>query len=112
MVLNRFLVGNFQASILLTDGGDVVLANGKGGLGSGFRVGVGDSMIVSIGLVDLVVTNFCSYGDSVGSGVGSGFAAQNMHRRRSLFQYRFNGMDRRGSSSLFIRAAGSAQTAS
>ena len=78
-------------------------------LGSGFGVIVGDSIGSSfIGVDSRVVTNLRSYGDSVfcGSvslGVGS---AQNMRFRRSSVQYQSNGVDRRDSSSLFIRVAG------
>ena len=66
----------------------------------------------SMGVDGRVFTNFCSYGDSislglVGSGVGS---ARNMRLRRSSVQYRSNGVDRRDSSSLFIRVAGSTRT--
>ena len=65
-----------------------------------------------IGVVGRVVTNLRSYGDSVsrgsvGSGVGS---ARNMRRRQSSVQYLSNGVDRRGSSSLLIRVAGSTRT--
>ena len=68
--------------------------------------GVGSSFT---GVEGQVFTNFRSYGDliglgSVGSGVGS---ARNMRFRRSSLQYQANGVDRRDSSSLFIRAAGS-----
>ena len=79
-------------------------------LGSGFGVVVGDIIGSSfIRVVGYVITNLCSYGDSVdhgsvGSGVGS---AQNMRRRRSSVQYRSNGVDCRNLFSLFIRVAGS-----
>ena len=82
-------------------------------LGSGFRVIAGDSIGLSfIGVVGRVVTNLRSYGDSVGrgsvnSGVGS---ARNMRLRRSSVQYRSSGVDHLGSSSLFIRVAGSTRT--
>ena len=82
-------------------------------LGSGFGVVVGDSIGSSfIGVVGRVVTNLRSYGDSVGRGsVGSGVgSAQNMRLRRSSVQYRSSGVSRRGSSSLFIRVAGSTRT--
>ena len=88
-------------------------AGGGSVLGSGFRVIAGDSIGSSfIGVVGRVVTNLRSYGDSVdrglvGSGVGS---ARNMRFRRSSVQYRSSGVYRRGSSSLFIRAAGSTRT--
>ena len=99
---------------MLTDGSDVVSADGGSLLGSGFGVVAGDSIGSSfIGVDGLVFTNFCSYSDlvshgSVGSRVGS---AQNMCLHRSSVQYRSNGVDRCGSSSLFIRAAGSTRTA-
>ena len=82
-------------------------------LGSSFGVIVGESIGSSfIGVVGRVVTNFRSYGDlvdrgSVGSGVGS---ARNMRLRRSSVQYRSSGVDRRDSSSLFIRVAGFTRT--
>ena len=82
-------------------------------LGSSFRVIMGDSIGSSfIGVVGRVVTNLRLYGDSVGRGsVGSGVgSARNMRRRRSSVQYRSNSVDRRGSSSLFIRVAGSTRT--
>ena len=114
VVLNQFHVGKFQASVLLANGGDVVLVSDNDGLGSGFRVILGNTIGSSfIGVDGLVFTNFCLYGDlisrgSVGSGAGS---VRNMRRHRSLVQYRSNGVDRRGSSSLFIRAASSTRTA-
>ena len=83
-------------------------------LGSGFGVIAGDSIGSSfIGVDSRVITNLHSYGDSVvrgsvGSGVGS---ARNMRFCRSSIQYRSSGVDRLGSSSLFIRAAGSTRTA-
>ena len=82
--------------------------------GSGFGVVAGGCVGSSfIGVEGRVFTNLRSYGDliglgSVGSGVGS---ARNMRFRRSSLQYRSSGVDRRGSSSLFIRAAGSTRTA-
>ena len=82
-------------------------------LGSGFGVIAGDIIGSSfIGVDGRVVTNLRSYGDlvsrgSVGSGVGS---ARNMRLRRSLVQYRSNGVDRRDSFSFFIRVAGSTRT--
>ena len=82
-------------------------------LGSGFGVIAGDSIGSSfIGVVGRVVMNLRSYGDSIGRGlVGSGVgSARNMRFRQSSVQYRFNGVDRRGSSSLFIRVAGSTRT--
>ena len=97
---------------MLTDGGDVVSAGGGNALDSGFGVTAGDSIGSSFtGVGGLVVTNLRSYGDSVcrgsvSSGVGS---AWNMRRRRSLVQYRSSGVDRRGSSLLFIRVAGSSR---
>ena len=93
----------------------MVSAGGGIGLDAGFRVIVGNSIGSSlIGVAGLVVLNLRSYGDSVGrglvsSGVGS---ARNMHLRRSLVQYWSNGVDRRSSSSLFIRATGSTRIAS
>ena len=67
----------------------------------------------STGVDGRVFMNFRSYGDSVslgsvGSRVGS---VWNMRLLRSSVQYRFNGMDCCGLSSLFVRAAGSTQTA-
>ena len=88
-------------------------AGGGNVLELGFGVITGESIGSSfIGVDGRVVTNLRSYADSVGrgsvsSGVGS---AQNMRLRRSSVQYRFNGVDRRGSSSLFIRVAGSTRT--
>ena len=114
MVLNRFRVSKFQASVLLADGGDVVLVSNNDGFGSSFRVISGNTIGSSfIGVDGLVFTNFCSYSDSISRGsVGSGAgSAQNMHRHRSSVQYQSNSVDRCGSSSLFIRAAGSTQTA-
>ena len=66
-----------------------------------------------VGVEGRVFTNLRSYGDSIGLGsVGSGFgSARNMRFRRSLVQYWSSGVDRRDLSSLFIRAAGSTQTA-
>ena len=113
-VPNRSCVGNLQASVLLTDGGDVMSTGGRG-LGSGFGVIAGDNMGSSfIGVIGLVFTNFCLYGDSVGQGsVSSGVgSARNMCRCRSSLQYQSNGVDRHGSSSLFISAAGSTRTVS
>ena len=89
-------------------------AGGGSGFDSGFGVTVGDSIGLSfIGVDGLVITNLRSYSDlvdhdSVGSGVGS---ARNMCLCRSSVQYWSSGVDRRGSSSLFIRAAGSTRTA-
>ena len=108
-----FRSGNFHASVLLTDGGDVMSAGGGSVLGSGFGVIAGESIGSSfIGVVGRVVTNLCSYGDSVsrgsvGSGVGS---ARNIRLRRSSVQYRSSGVDRRVSSSLFIKVVGSTRT--
>ena len=88
-------------------------AGGGSVLGSGFGVIAGDSIGSSfIGVVGRVVTNLRSYGDSVGRGsVGSGVgSARNMRLRRSSVQYRSSGVSRRGSSSLFIRVAGSTRT--
>ena len=113
VVPNRSRFGNFHASVLLTDGGDVMSAGGGSVLGSGFRVIAGDSIGSSfIGVDGHVVTNLRSYGDSVGRGsVGSGVgSAQNMRQHWSLVQYRSSGVDRCGSSSLFIRVAGSTRT--
>ena len=79
-------------------------------LGSGFGVIAGESIGSSfIGVVGHVITNLRSYGDSVGHGsvsLGVG-SAWNMRLRRSSVQYRSSGVDRRGSSSLFIRVASS-----
>ena len=92
----------------------MVSVGGGNVLDSSFGVTAGDSTGSSfIGVGGRVFTNFRSYGDSicrgsVGLGVGS---ARNMHCRRSSVQYRSNGVDCRGSSSLFIRAAGSTRTA-
>ena len=71
---------------------------------------VGSSLI---GVGGRVFTNFRSYGDSISLGlVGSGFgSARNMRFRRSSVQYWSSGVDRRGSSPLFVRAAGSSRTA-
>ena len=91
----------------------MVSAGGGSGLDPGFGVIAGDNIGSSfMGVVGLVVTNFRSYGNaisrgSVGSGVGS---ARNMRLRQSSVQYWSNGVDRRGSSSLFIRVAGSTRT--
>ena len=76
----------------------------------GFGVIVGDSIGSSfMGVDGRVFMNFRSYGDLVCSGlVGS---VRNMRRRRSSVQYRSSGVDRRGSSSSFISAAGSSRTA-
>ena len=90
----------------------MVLAGGGSGFDSSFGVIVGDNIGLSfIGVDGLVVTNLRSYGDSVdwgsvSSGVGS---AWNMRRRQSSVQYRSSGVDCRGSSSLFIRVAGSSR---
>ena len=113
VIPNWSCFGNFHASILLTEGGDVVSAGGGSVLGSGFRVVAGDNIGSSfIGVDGRVVTNLRSYGDSVSrgsvsSGVGS---ARNMRRRRSSVQYQSNGVNRRDLSSLFIRVSGSSQT--
>ena len=82
-------------------------------LGSSFGVIAGDNIGSSfIGVDGRVVTNLRSYGDSVGRGsVGSGVGSVwNMRFRRSSVQYRSNGVDRRDSSSLFIRVAGVTRT--
>ena len=79
-----------------------------------FGVIAGDSTgSAFMGVDGRVFTNFRSYGDSirrglVGLGVGS---ARNMRLRWSSVQYRSNGVDRHGSSSLFISAAGFSRTA-
>ena len=81
---------------------------------SGFGVVVGDGLGSSfVGVDGRVLTNLHSYGDSIDLGsVGSGFgSARNIRFRRSSVQYRLSGVDRRDSSSLFIRAAGSSRTA-
>ena len=96
VVPNQFRVSNFHASVLLTKGGDVVSAGSGSGLDCGFGVVAGDIIGLSfIGVDGPVVTNFCSYGNSVdrgsvGLGVGS---ARNMCRRQSLVQYRSSGVD-------------------
>ena len=80
----------------------------------GFGVAAEDKAGSSlVGVGGRVVTNFRSYGDSIGLGlVGSGVgSARNMRLRRSSVQYRSSGVSRRDSSSLFIRAAGSTRTA-
>ena len=88
-------------------------AGGGSVLELGFGVIAGDNIGSSfIGVDGRVVTNLRSYEDSVcrgsvGSGVGS---AWNMRLRRSSVQYRSNGVDRRDSSSLFIRVAGFTRT--
>ena len=82
-------------------------------LGLGFGVIAGDTIGSSfIGVDGRMVTNLRSYGDSVGRGsVGSGVgSARNMRLRRSSVQYRSSGVSRLGSSSLFIRVAGSTRT--
>ena len=92
----------------------MVSVGGGNVLDSGFGVTVGDSVGSSfIGVGGRVFTNFRLYGDSicrgsVGLGVGS---ARNMRRHWSSVQYRSSGVDRRGSSSLIISAAGSSRTA-
>ena len=65
-----------------------------------------------IGVESRVFTNLRSYGDLIGQGsVGLGVSsARNMRFRRSSLQYRSSGVDRRDSSSLFVKAAGSTQT--
>ena len=91
------------------------MSAGGSGFASGFGVVAGDNLgSFFIGVVGHVITNLRSYGDSVslglvGSGVGS---AQNMRLHQSSVQYRSSGMDRRGSSSLFLTAAGSTRTTS
>ena len=80
----------------------------------GFRVAAEDSAGSSlVGVGGRLFTNFRSYGDSIGLGlVGSGFgSARNIRLRRSSVQYRSSGVSRRGSSSLFVKAAGSIRTA-
>ena len=92
----------------------MVSAGGGSTFGSSFGVIAGDSIGSSfIRVVSRVVTNFRSYGDSVGRGsVGSGVgSAWNMRLRRSSVQYWSSGVDRCGLSSLFIKAAGSTRTA-
>ena len=82
--------------------------------GFGFGVITEDNIgSLLVGVEGRVFTNFRSYGDSINLGlVGSGFgSARNMRLRRSSVQYRSSGVSRRGSSSLFIRAAGSIRTA-
>jgi hypothetical protein len=81
---------------------------------SGFGVVAGDGLGSSfVGVEGRVLTNLCSYGDSIGLGlVGSGVgSARNMRFRRSLLQYQSSGVGRRDLSSFFIRAAGSTRTA-
>ena len=92
----------------------MVSAGGGSGFDSGFGVIAGDSISSSfIGVDGLVFMNFRLYGDSVCRGsVGLGVcSAWNMRCCRSSVQYRSSGVDRRDSSSLFIRAAGSTRTA-
>ena len=82
--------------------------------GSGFGVATGDGVgSFFVGVEGRVFTNLRSYGDSVGLGlVGSGFgSARNIRLRRSSVQYRSSGVDHRGSSSLFVRVAGSTRAA-
>ena len=87
-----------------------MLAGGGSALGSSFGVISGDSIGSSfIGVDGRVFTNLRSYGNlvdlgSVGSGVGS---VRNMRLCQSSVQYWSSGVDRRDSSSLFIRAASS-----
>ena len=79
----------------------------------GFGVVPGDNIgSFVIGIVGCIVTNLCSYGDSVNLGlVGSGFgSARNMRLRRSSVQCRSNGVGHRTSPSLLISAAGSTRT--
>ena len=81
---------------------------------SGFGVVAGDGFGSSFaGVEGRVLTNLHSYGDSISLGsVGSEVSsARNMCFRRSSLQYRSRGVDRRDSSSFFIRAAGSTRTA-
>ena len=114
VVPNRSRFGNFHASVLLTDGGDVMSAGGGSVLGSSFGVIAGDSIGSSfVGVVGRVVTNLRSYGDLIGCGsvsLGVGLA-WNMRLHRSSVQYRSSSVSRCGSSSLFVRAAGSTRTA-
>ena len=91
-----------------------MLAGGSG-FASGFGVVAGDDFGSSfIGVVSRVIMNLRLYGDSVSLGsVNSRFgSAWNIRLRQSSVQYRSSGVDRRGSSSLFITAAGSTRTTS
>ena len=104
----------FHTSVLLTVGGIVAPVGGGIVFDFGFGVTAGDSVGFSlVGVVGRVFTNFRSYGDSIHLGsVSSGFSsARNMRFRRSSVQYWSSGVDHRGSSSLFVRAAGSTRTA-
>ena len=99
--------------VLLTVGGVTSVDSGiviDFGFGVATEECVGSSFV---GVGDRIFTNFRSYGDSINLGlVGSGFgSARNMRLRRSSVQYRSSGVSRRGSSPLFVRAAGSIRTA-
>ena len=92
----------------------MVSAGGGSLLELGFGVTAGDNIgLFFMGVEGRVFINLRSYSDSIGRGsVGSGVgSARNMRLRRSSVQYRSSGVDRRGSFSLFIRAAGSSRTA-
>ena len=104
----------FHTGVLLTVGSGVVSVGGGVVVDFGFGVTVGDSVGSSlIGDEGRVFTNFRLYDDLIRLGsAGSGFgSARNMRFRQSSVQYRSNGVDRCGSSSLFVRTAGSTQTA-
>ena len=105
---------DFHTGVLLTvEGGMTLVGSGiviDFGFGFVAEDSAGSSLVVVGGRV---FTNFRSYGDSIGLGwVSLGFgSARNMRLRRSSVQYRSSGVSRRGSSSLFVRAAGSTRTA-
>ena len=104
----------FHAGVLLAVGSGVASVSGGVVVDFGFGVTAEDSIGFSlIGDEGRVFTNFRSYDDSIRLGsVGSGFgSARNMRLRWSSVQYRSSGVDRRGSSSPFVRAAGSTRTA-
>ena len=99
---------------MLVIGDGVIPVSGDIVLDFGFGVTTGDNVGSSlVGVGGHVFTNFHSYGDLISLGsVGSGFgSARNMRLRRSSVQYRSSGVGHRESSSLFVRAAGSTQTA-
>lgn len=113
VVPNWFRVSRAQPNVLLTDGGDVIDMGCGAGLGSGFVNIAGDAIVASLGVTGLVTTSFRSYADSIGWGsVGLGVgSAWNMRLCRSSLQYRSNGVDCCGSSSLLTRATGSTRIA-
>ena len=104
----------FHTGVLLTVESGVASVGGGVVVGFGFGVTAEDSIGSSfIGDEGRVFTNFRSYDDLICLGsVGSGFgSARNMRFRRSLVQYWSSGVDRSGSSSFPVRAAGSTRTA-